>query len=386
MKPIPTAYWHVLDVEFDGQLISTIASALASSDPIFLTVQELGAELDVQPEKIRALLDRLVRDGYLAVQEDRRCPNCGNNLTREGELDRRCSCGYTFPDGALPELVRTYMREGHRSRDVRWVITVHGMNTPGEWQQNFSWRLAQLYGYAVPVGIYKYGNIKLSPLIPYRQNLHRDRLLRYLTRLRNEMKAAGYGERCDVIAHSFGTWLLTQAMLADRSADPVKLGRVILTGSIVRPDFQWDELLNSGRIEAVMCHYGARDIPVRAAQYFIPDSGPSGRYGFNNQANIIHKLEPMFGHSDYFEERHLSRVMKEKWAPFLTWPAIDLADWGDQPNKLTMSPWSGSRWRWVTQSVKAVILVALACGILLVACATWIGMHEAVGRVVKFVW
>src|SRR5437870_7021689 len=110
----------------------------------------------------------------------------------------------------------------------------------------------------------------LSPLIYFRQEMHRDRLLAYLRKLRNEMKAEGYGERPDVIAHSFGTWLLAHAILADKAADPIRVGRVVLTGSIVRPDFNWRSLLDDGRVEAVLCHYGGGDIPVRLAQNSIP--------------------------------------------------------------------------------------------------------------------
>lgn len=362
MKKIPDGYWEALKDEFDGKLIAEVQKRLSSSDPIFLSAGELGSELDCEPKEIVALLERLVKDGLLSVQEAILCPQCRQSLG-SGELERLlCGCGHTLHEDNLPKITRNYWREGQRSRDLRWVITVHGMNTPGTWQQDFSWRLAQLYGYAIPVGLYKYGNIKVSPFVVYRQNRHRDQLLAYLRRLRDEMMINKYGERPDAIAHSFGTWLLAQAMLADKTADPIKLGRVILTGSIIRPDFEWSTLLQNGRVEAVMCHCGGRDVPVRIAHFFIPNSGPSGIYEFNDQDHVVHKFEKTFGHSDYFTKENLARVLRERWAPFLTSPLETIKDLRDGPNSLVQRPWKAWRLRIVTFFAKTVLLIALLVG------------------------
>lgn len=375
MRRIPDDYWRSLKEHFDDELLAALNWRLKFTDPVFLTVQEVGAELNCPPDQIADALDQFVRDGYLTLSEKRPCPNCREHLTKE-EVERlRCStCGQQLDEQALPKLIRVYLREGLRSRDVGWVITVHGMNTPGGWQQDFSWRMAKLYGYAIPVGIYKYGNIKLSPFIPYRQERYRDRLLNKLRQLRDEMISEGYEERPDVITHSFGTWLLVQALLADKAERPIKLGRVILTGSIVRPDFAWKDLIDNDRIEAVMCHYGGKDFPVRIAQYFIPTSGPSGRYGFNDQGRVIHKFEPGFGHSDYFTDSNLHAVMEEKWARFLTDPPEALDDLRDPPNALATQPWLASRWQPVTRTFKALLLITLIPVTALIAAASVAGV------------
>ena len=379
MKRIANAYWAELRNNFPAELLTALANQLATSDPVVLTVDGFGAEVDSTPAEIKELLDRLAADDYLTAKETRPCPRCHEQLSDGDLAKRQCSsCHYVLEEGTTVTPVTVYVREGQQARDVRWVITVHGMNTPGIWQQDFSWRLAKLYGYAVPVGIYKYGNIKLSPFIPFRQKHHRDRLLQYMRKLRDEMRAEKYGDRPDIIAHSFGTWLLAHAMLADTSDDPLKLGRVILTGSIVQPDFQWKQLLDSGRIEALLCHYAGRDVPVRIAQFTIPDSGPSGRYGFNDQVNVLHKFEPAFGHSDYFIEANLDRVMREKWAPFLTLPLPELTHWRDAPNALATTPWAASRWRCLTSAGKALILTLLLFLLILSSFALAIGFPKIV--------
>jgi serine/threonine-protein kinase len=59
--------------------------------------------------------------------------------------------------------------------------------------------------------------------------------------------------RPDIIAHSFGTWLVGHAL---ESNPDIQVGRVVLTGSILRPDFNWKEHMPSGQVEAVLNHYG----------------------------------------------------------------------------------------------------------------------------------
>jgi hypothetical protein len=384
MKKMSDSYWRKLGQQFDRGLVAALRSQLKPTDSVSLSVERLGSYLPNTPEAIRALLDQLVADGYLSVSEHRPCPNCSKDLDDLDVERLRCDCGMVFEEDSVPESQRTYKREGPPSRDVGWVITVHGMNTPGGWQQDFSWRMAKLYGYAVPVAIYKYGNIKLSPLIPYRQERHRDRLLSRLHELRDEMVSEGYAERPDVITHSFGTWLFIHALLADKAKHPINVGRVILTGSIVRPDFAWQELIDNQRIEAVMCHYGGKDVPVRLAQYFIPNSGPSGRYGFNDQARVIHKFESDFKHSDYFTDTSLRAVMEEKWEPFLTYPLEALSDWRDVPNALATQPWSASRWQPVTRTLKVVLLITLFAAAVFLAASAIVGVPDVAGWLSDF--
>jgi hypothetical protein len=53
------------------------------------------------------------------------------------------------------------------------------------------------------------------------------------------------------------------------------------------------------------------------AHFVIPDSGPSGRRGFNSGAPITQVREEDYGHSDYFLEQNLGTVFEKVWCPFL---------------------------------------------------------------------
>src|SRR5690606_31671650 len=112
-------------------------------------------------------------------------------------------------------------------------------------------------------------------------------------------KESGIGEPPDIVAHSFGT-LLFAIMLDQPEAKDLRFGRVILAGSIVRPDHDWQRHVDSGRVEAILCHRGARDSVVDVAQFFIPSSGPSGRVGFADPA-VTNIEDVAFGHGTAFE-------------------------------------------------------------------------------------
>ena len=44
----------------------------------------------------------------------------------------------------------------------------------------------------------------------------------------------------DIVAHSFGTYLVANALLDD---DTLKVDTVILSGSVLEPDFPWYQIL-----------------------------------------------------------------------------------------------------------------------------------------------
>ena len=228
------------------------------------------------------------------------------------------------------------------------MLVVHGMNTVGAWQQEFSWLLANHYRHAVPVYIYKYGNIKIKPLLLLSQRRQMDKLARAIRQIQQQAPAG----RPDVLAHSYGTFLLSRLLIDERHTD-IKLGRLILVGSIVRPDYDWTPLLQSGRIEGVMCHHSDRDHTVRLAHYTIPGSGPSGRIGFNDPVHVIHHHESDLGHSSYFEPTRMSQLFPQVWLKFLT------AAMPKPPADSTGANWRPSWWRLLAHPLKLLLLIGL---------------------------
>lgn len=314
------------------------------------------------------LLERVAADGWLQPEKRRRCCNCDFELDPDQAAQLQCpECEQVFDQcgGVLVETV--YVRHLAPSRNVEWVVAIHGMNTRGAWQEAFSWLLATTWGRSVPVAIYKYGKVITGVLLAFRRRKLQRTLRERLVGLRDEARAQGFTGKPDVIAHSFGTWLLGHLLEdeLDRDADErLHFGRIILTGCVLPPDFDWKAIQGAKLAEEVLNHYGTRDRVVPLAHATIWDSGPSGRRGFDSSGDsggqVYNVRAEQFGHSDLFSidkyvvngqpfqknkeggTRHLDDSYQRAWRPFLTLPSVEL---GRLPNRVEpATPWRPLSW------------------------------------------
>jgi pimeloyl-ACP methyl ester carboxylesterase len=239
------------------------------------------------------------------------------------------------------------------------------MNTFGAWQEEFAWLVQLGFGYSVPTFLFKYGRILLSPFFEWRQEKYVKRFIVDFESKAASLTRHGYTEPPDIIAHSFGTWIIARAL----ETSAVRYGRVVLTGSIIAPDFPWTTYLGQRRVKAVLCHCGARDMWVRLAPFFIPRSGPSGVVGFSASC-VRHVIAPSFGHSDFFADCHYSTNFGEVWIPFLTsgQPGHE-ADVRSQP----MGIWQEHVGHRVGAVVKFLMVVAATGIVLLTLSALLVG-------------
>lgn len=234
------------------------------------------------------------------------------------------ACPYCMTDFIAADVRPTsepfFRLTGTISRDIRWMVVIHGMNSRAPWQETFSWEIANQLKYSAPVLIYKYGWATVEVLLA---PLHRKMARRLGERFRSAIEAArtaGRPDRPDVIAHSFGTRLFS-LVLEDPAFSDLKFGRVITAGSIIRPDFDWDRHFNADRVEAVMNHVAAQDGSVPFAQWSIPGSGPGGKIGYTSRS-VINVRNDGFGHSSFFELGNLTVLIGKNglWRNFFTRP------------------------------------------------------------------
>lgn len=273
---------------------------------------------------LQSFLDELVTAERMQRLEIRLCPNiaCRQPLDLGMVESGECpSCHFAFgEEGEEPVPSVRYRIIGEVSRDIRWMIVVHGMNTRGPWQEDLSWLIANKLKYAAPVLIHKYGwatiDVLVSPLHRHLARLLGDRI----RRATEYARARGLTAAPDILVHSFGSRLFSLVLLNREFAD-LRFGRVITAGSIIRPDFAWSPLINAGRVEAVLNHMGGKDLPVLFAQFLIPGTGPSGRHGFVDPA-VLNQRTATFGHSDCLGEQHLREALAKGglWDRFLTQP------------------------------------------------------------------
>jgi hypothetical protein len=162
----------------------------------------------------------------------------------------------------------------------------------------------------------------------------------------------------DVIIHSFGSQLFRLVLEMPEAID-LRFGRVIAVGSVICPDFDWSSYLSNGRIEAVLCQCGSRDLAVPFAQFFIPGAGPAGRHGFTDRATI-NVRNSQYGHSTALTEGELARNLNRGglWNRFLREPAETFAD----PAQFEPTKWSPALWiiRQVTRLCAILFINAAA--------------------------
>ncbi len=297
MKTPTPEYWDARIEEALGSQPEKLRELFAHRVTTFT-----GVELGPPAASAIALLERLTADGYLEKQ------------TREIVDD----------DGAVvTETI--YVRDLAQTRSVDWVIAIHGMNTTGHWQESFTWLLSTTWGRSVPVAVYKYGIVRAGVIMAWRRNTLREQLRVKLAALRDEARARGFTGNPDFIAHSFGTWLfghLLERELTRPLQERLAFGRVILTGCVLRPDFDWKPLKDAGLVEDVLNHYGTADAVVPWAHATIHNSGPSGTRGFDG-SEVLNIRAEGYGHSDLFL-RDLAHSYDVYWKPFLKLPREEL--------------------------------------------------------------
>ncbi|WP_437880085.1 hypothetical protein [Pseudomonas sp. LRF_L74] len=302
-----------------------IARRLEQGQGLEFSRAQFAQAVDSQADDstLLAFLDSLVNSARARRIEAYRCPMraCGKMLPAGAD---GTSCPYCHSDykeqGEAPIAEHFYRLNGEISRDIRWVIVIHGMNSRAKWQEEFSWEIANRLSYSAPVLIYKYGWATIDVLARW---MHR-RLARNLgERIRIAIRQAEKSHRPtapDIVVHSFGSHLLS-LVLQNPAFDDLRFGRIITAASIVRPDFDWDRHIACGRIEAILNHVGDKDRAVPFAQFFIPGAGPGGRAGYLAKSTLNVRTES-FGHSGFFIAENLRVLISREglWHGFLTRP------------------------------------------------------------------
>ncbi len=288
-----------------------------------------------------------------------KCPICQEQQDQKPIGDLCASQQHSFTDEGHsgPIHVVAIRRAGFERRHVGWLYALHGMLSRGEWQEEFSWNVSMSYGRMVPVRIQKYGFRTLGVTVKCRQRRMVETVVKTLHIAEQKVRQVIGKTKPDVIAHSFGTWLIGHAL---HSHPKLKIGRLILLGSALRPDFDWATLFRRGQVEGVLNHYGTEDSVIPWAHFGVPDAGPSGHRGFdspggwddelpNAASALVNLPQENFEHSDFFKEEHLEEMFTKYWQPFLR--CSELSRFPRRPTH----PWPAERWKPSPWPIRAVL-------------------------------
>jgi pimeloyl-ACP methyl ester carboxylesterase len=195
--------------------------------------------------------------------------------------------------------------EGNAALPPTVVVLVHGINTAAEWQQRLADQLMREEEIeAVPIGVLPVDLITF--LFPF---FGRWILAAIIAKKLKNVGKIHPGKQISVIAHSFGTYLVTRALLKNPD---IKIQRLILCGSIVSMYFDWSKIESRISARGVVNDVGTKDYwPVMAFLGSL-GYGPTGSIGFKDP--YVRDRYFALDHSGFFTDSHL----RDYWVPFLT--------------------------------------------------------------------
>jgi pimeloyl-ACP methyl ester carboxylesterase len=196
------------------------------------------------------------------------------------------------------------------------VVLVHGINTDAEWQEALADQIRTECG--LNTYVIGYGNYNpVHFLWPY-WDMRTGPIERVIGQLR-VIRAEKPGARISVIAHSFGTYIMSKIL--SECAD-LSFHRIQLCGAVVEAQFKWE--LVRGKFTQLVNDVGTRDVWPILAKQSTWGYGDGGAFGFKN--TVCHDRHFNYEHSDFMTPEHFSKF----WKPYLVDGEIVTSSWTKQ--------------------------------------------------------
>lgn len=214
------------------------------------------------------------------------------------------------------------------------VVLIHGIRTCATWQELIRNRLNRCNSVKTyPIG-YEYFDVFrfLCPFFTRKSPV--EKMLRELRGIRAKHR----NDKICVVAHSFGTYIISKILLKHPD---IQVDRLLLCGSVIPANYRWDNIANLPR-DGIVNECGSKDVWPVLAKFASWGYGPSGTFGF--KTHNVHDRYHNIGHSDYFDIKFIERF----WLPFILEAKIINSDWESNrpipPFWLTLLSWFPLKW------------------------------------------
>lgn len=211
------------------------------------------------------------------------------------------------------------------------IVSLHGIRTRGAWQKDLSPLISEQGWIYYPLD---YGWFSLIFFIP---GFFRKRKIEWFRDRYNEIKNRYPDVIPSIVAHSFGTWILCKAIWKYKN---LRFDKIILVGSIVPDNFDWQRLYDRNQLTTVLNDSGRKDIWARFTKFIAWGTGSSGFAGFEQENDWLKDQDnPEYDHFSAFGYDHYS-----DWIEFLS-KRLPFKD-GDIPwsSEEPVSPYDAARW------------------------------------------
>lgn len=192
------------------------------------------------------------------------------------------------------------------------LVAIHGVNTNAAWFSKFV-PAANSQGWIVAPFIYD--NSPLLLVNPCGRKKTIEKFRDYI----NELIIKYELPYISIVAHSFGTYITAKYIDGFKSESflPVRLENVVLTGSIINPDYDWNRLIPD-KVGRVLNIQAESDEAVRFMpkgnwkRWLMMDKlcGRSAIVGFKHtSANVVNRPIELLGHSNIFKTDIIDHII-----------------------------------------------------------------------------
>ncbi|KQY94322.1 hypothetical protein ASD24_01815 [Paenibacillus sp. Root52] len=196
------------------------------------------------------------------------------------------------------------------------IVTIHGLYSHAVWNQQIA-PIVSSRGWIFAPYLYDYQNFVLLFKQGKRKKIVED-FREWIYNLWSKYD----NQQISVIAHSFGTYILA-AYLDGFDRPPVGFNSIVLTGSIINTNFDWQKnIIKKGAVARIHNEIATNDEFVR----YMPDKdfkkffgidplmGDSGVKGFSTKLDglLTQSNSSIFDHNNVIK----TDVIEQKWMPF----------------------------------------------------------------------
>ncbi|MCS4436132.1 GNAT family N-acetyltransferase [Aquiflexum gelatinilyticum] len=191
------------------------------------------------------------------------------------------------------------------------LITVHGIRRKHRWYESIP-TFQEFKDNKIEVFYFDYGYFSFMKFL---RKSHRDKIITNFCNFYND-KFIDSKYPPSVIAHSFGTYIIYQAM---KKYDVIKFDKIIFCGSILNENTDFRPFIKRKQFSKLKNDHGSLEWFLSFTRIIIDkDCGEAGKVGFTDipldNKKFVLNSESYKSHSEYFLPMH----MKENWIKFLT--------------------------------------------------------------------
>jgi len=199
----------------------------------------------------------------------------------------------------------------HQTHANKLLISVHGIRTYGQWQENLSNEIKKysknFESFEIKYGFFDLLSFSIPPL--------RNRKIRKITERLTNILESNPDKECFFVAHSFGTLIVSEFL---KSVPEESIEAVFLCASPLSHDQNIDHIVRASKCTVNDC--GTRDLILVLARILVLGLGDAGRIGFSRETSKKF-MNRYFagGHSLYFNKTKDNYFFYEHfWMPVIT--------------------------------------------------------------------